>query len=307
MSAPLTPLLKKDGVGIRPVAVGEVLRRLVSKIAMKKVAAEAIQFLMPFQLGVGVSSGVEAIVHGLNRVLTDPSLSPDTTLAFVDFKNAFNCVSRMAFSKIVLEEFPSIASWVLYSYGCQAVLFVGGESILSMTGVQQGDPLGPLLFALALQPLLRRLAEVRPEPMISSYLDDMTVGASHPSTVGECLDIIKEMGPQSGLFPSSSKSSIWCPLNPHRDLSEYCSFASQVTTGGVELLGAAVSPNPRFGEMVAGKRVQKCITAMRAVMYIKDPQICLLLIRSCLGMKQLNYCWRTLHNAFLLSVAMRVG
>ncbi|MCI63979.1 hypothetical protein A2U01_0085236, partial [Trifolium medium] len=33
-SEPLTPLLKPDG-GIRPIAVGTIWRRLVSKVAMK--------------------------------------------------------------------------------------------------------------------------------------------------------------------------------------------------------------------------------------------------------------------------------
>ena len=40
-------------------------------------------------------------------------------------------------------------------------LLFGATEISSEMGVQQGDPLGPLLFSLTLQPLLRELASHR--------------------------------------------------------------------------------------------------------------------------------------------------
>jgi len=55
-SAPLTPLLKPDG-GIYPIAVGTILRRLVSKVAMKGVGKDMAKYFNDFQFGVGVSSG----------------------------------------------------------------------------------------------------------------------------------------------------------------------------------------------------------------------------------------------------------
>lgn len=55
-SAPLTPLLKPDS-GIRPIAVGTIWRRLMSKVAMKGVGKEMARYLNDFQFGVGVSGG----------------------------------------------------------------------------------------------------------------------------------------------------------------------------------------------------------------------------------------------------------
>jgi hypothetical protein len=55
-SAPLTPLLKSDG-GIRPIAVGTIWRRLVSKVAMKGVSKNVAKYLNDFQFGVGISGG----------------------------------------------------------------------------------------------------------------------------------------------------------------------------------------------------------------------------------------------------------
>ena len=59
-SAPLIPLNKPDG-SIRPIAVGEVHRRLVSKMAAafaKKKYTKA--YLEPLQVGVGTRCGAEA-------------------------------------------------------------------------------------------------------------------------------------------------------------------------------------------------------------------------------------------------------
>ena len=58
VSGNLIPLLKKDVDvrNIRPIVVGEVFRRLVSKLCTKQVAKDASAFLQPLQFGVGIRS-----------------------------------------------------------------------------------------------------------------------------------------------------------------------------------------------------------------------------------------------------------
>ena len=43
------------------------------------------------------------------------------------------------------------------SYALKPILCLSDHTISSNTGVQQGDPLGPLGFALALQPIIEKL------------------------------------------------------------------------------------------------------------------------------------------------------
>ena len=66
--ANLYAAIKKDG-GRRPIAVGEVLRRLVSKCLAVDVIQDIGKHLQPLQMGVSVSGGCEAVIHALEVLL----------------------------------------------------------------------------------------------------------------------------------------------------------------------------------------------------------------------------------------------
>ena len=143
--ASLLPCKKKSG-GLRPIAVGEVLRRLTSKCAARSVLRKALEFLAPLQLGVGIPAGCDAIVHAVANGLEDPSIPPENRfILLVDFSNAFNSIDHSALFREVRLHTPSISAWMECCYGAQPILH---HTILSSSGVQQGDPLGPLGFAL---------------------------------------------------------------------------------------------------------------------------------------------------------------
>ena len=84
---------KKRGGGLRPIAVGEVLRRLTSKCIYKSVRLDAINLLSPLQVGVGIPVGCEAIIHSVMQVQDDAAIPPDERWSLLlDFSNAFNSV-----------------------------------------------------------------------------------------------------------------------------------------------------------------------------------------------------------------------
>lgn len=84
-SANLIAIQKKDS-SIRPIAVGEVVRRLVSKLCLRKVISRAIAYLAPFQQGIGVSDAIETILHGLNRLLQGEDLDENTVFLLLDLQ-----------------------------------------------------------------------------------------------------------------------------------------------------------------------------------------------------------------------------
>ena len=63
--------LIKNGGGVRLIAVGEVLRRLTSKLASSAVRHTAVEHLSPLQVGVGIKNGTEAIIHAVNNLLSN--------------------------------------------------------------------------------------------------------------------------------------------------------------------------------------------------------------------------------------------
>jgi hypothetical protein len=136
-SAPLVPLLKKDD-SIRPIAVGEVLRRLISKCCVHAVVKDISAILSPLQLGVGIQFGAEAILHSLNRShLDDTDNHTDTVIACLDFKNAFNMVDRSNFFVQVSKFCPTILAWVQYTYGTGATIFSEKDIIIGSAGVNK--------------------------------------------------------------------------------------------------------------------------------------------------------------------------
>ena len=89
--ATLIALNKRDG-GVRSIAVGSSLRRLVSKVAGSMVIDDLSALLAPGQLGYGISVGAEAAVHATHLYLNN--LDTGQVLVKLDFQNAFNSIRR---------------------------------------------------------------------------------------------------------------------------------------------------------------------------------------------------------------------
>ena len=197
--ASLVAFRKKQG-GVRPIAVGCTLRRLVAKIAGKMVRSEMADLLSPRQLGFGVQGGAEAAVHAARTYLS--SMPSDHALVKLDFKNAFNSTRRDRMLEATLSFAPDIFPLVYSAYSAPSHLFWGDRLLSSAEGVQQGDPLGPLLFCLTLFPLSQRLSS----RFCVCYLDDVSIGGSCDTILSD-LRVVEE-AESLGLVLNTQKSEI---------------------------------------------------------------------------------------------------
>jgi hypothetical protein len=215
---------KKDG-GIRPIAVGNLLRRLTSKCAAVSVAGKAAALLSPLQVGVGVRGGCEAVVHAARQAVKN---NPGKYMLQADLINAFNQGDRGAALHEVREHFPELLPWAVTSYSAPSHLRFGSADIPSATGFHQGDPLAALLFALVLHPIILKIRERVPSLDLNVwFLDDGTmVGTLEELEL--VVDILSTDGPAKGLIlstantvphPAKPKTTVWSLMDDERMLT----------------------------------------------------------------------------------------
>lgn len=199
--AALTALKKKDG-GIRPIAVGNMWRRLAAKLVVSSITPELVELLAPHQLGVGIPGGAEAGSHAA-RIYWNASHPSIKAFLKLDFRNAFNEIRRDAILSSVATHFPQFYRFVAAAYQSPSSLFFGTTLISSERGAQQGDPMGPALFAITIQPIVQA---VKTE-FNMWYLDDGSV-ADSPSRVLNAFDTVRSMSASLGLSLNCAKCEV---------------------------------------------------------------------------------------------------
>ena len=196
--AKLIPLRKPGAkMAVRPIAVGETLRRIVGKVAMAAPRTlESMEALVPTQLGVGVDGACETTAMAVQSWVQSEKGRNDWGILQVDLTNAFNCIDRGEVLRQVAARAPHLSAWARLCYAQPSHLFLGsGHPLRSEQGVQQGDPLGPLFFSLCWQQVVDLLPSTL--EMNIWYLDDgHLVGSAE--ALGQALRVIVQEGQRLG-------------------------------------------------------------------------------------------------------------
>jgi hypothetical protein len=244
--ARLIALAKKDG-GLRPIACGEALRRVAAKLLCSRHSKQLNTELRPVgQVGVNVAGGGESLAHAARRLSAMWREDPAHLVLKVDFQNAFNMVERDLVLRACRARMPGVLPYALCAYGTQSTLFFDDEEIPSSCGVQQGDPLGPALFSLALGEVWREIqhrleaSALPPLEMAGWYLDDGCLGGV-AMTLQAVIAALEELGPSAGLLLNKSKCEVVHCGMPHDYLSQelFPGFTRFPTFGDWELLGCS--------------------------------------------------------------------
>ena len=134
----LVPLVKEPA-GIRPIGIGEVLRRIVGKTIVAEIKPEIMESSGSLQLCGGQKAGCEAAAHAMREIFE--SEETDAVL-FIDASNAFNSLNREALLHNIKYLCPPMATYLSNCYRTPARLFVtGGKELLSAEGTTQGCPM----------------------------------------------------------------------------------------------------------------------------------------------------------------------
>ena len=119
--------------------------------------------------------------------------------------NAFNCLWRDKMIKDVGKLLPELLPLVLSAYGSPSSLFYGENIILSSEGVQQGDPLEPLLFCLATHNIVQQFCS----ELNVFFLDDGTLGGTLDDVLQD-LSTVQRAARELGLQLNCTKSERIC-------------------------------------------------------------------------------------------------
>ena len=121
VSCRLIPLDKNPGV--RPIGIGEVLRRIVGKAIISVIKPEILESSGSLQLCAGLPSGCEAAVHAMTEIYERDSTD---AILLVDASNAFNSLNRKVLLHNIRYLCPPMATYVRNCYGVPSRLFITG-------------------------------------------------------------------------------------------------------------------------------------------------------------------------------------
>ena len=281
--ASLIALAKKDG-GVRPIAVGCTLHRLAPKVASLKVRDEMAALLAPHQLGYGVRGGAEAAVHAARLYVRDLK---QCCILKLDFKNAFNTLRRDKMLQAVQTFIPVLLPFVHSSYSAPSSLCWGDKIIQSMEGVQQGDPLGPLLFCLTIHPLVSLLKS----ELSIWYLDDGTIGGT-AEVVRHDLEVVNREGAKLGLQLNGQKSEVVAADSAARGAVQMSiPGAKEIDPTSATLLGSPIGDIDSISDAISRKLQLLQIMADR-LQHIPSHDA-LVLLRNSLAIPKLLYLLRS--------------
>ena len=125
--------MKIDG-GLRPIAIGNTLRRIASKCAGSKALSERQNFFGNVQVRCGTKRGSEIAAHSFRNLIERDDNPKCTFLLKLDFKNAFNSLNRETMLNHVYSNRPELYNYTHCAYGKPSYLFNGSSVIMSEDG-----------------------------------------------------------------------------------------------------------------------------------------------------------------------------
>lgn len=208
----VVPLAKTDG-GVRPLLIGTVARRLVERGLQMLFADTAKQLLGDTQFAGG--AGGAELLHRVASVKAQ--CKPDYGVLALDLKEAFVRVDRVRLLQELHVVAPRLARWA-QALLCRAhmVLHVEPDGnqvwLRHSAGLSQGDPLSPMLFQLAVAPLLAQLQQRvqanTVDGQVLAYVDDWYV-IDKPELLAGHFDALERMGAEFGVAPNKEKTTLY--------------------------------------------------------------------------------------------------
>jgi hypothetical protein len=265
--------LSKQPRGIRPIGIGEVLRRIIGKAVTFHLKPEIIDGAGPLQLSAGQEGGAEAAVHAMRTIFEQEECEG---VLFVDAANAYNSLNRTESLLQIRFICPEFSTYLINTYRIPCKLFVSGgkgDYILSREGTTQGDNAASGFYSLGVTPLVQLLSDIDCQQIW--YADDAGAGGTL-KLLKAWWDKINQHGPPLGYHPEASKS--WLVVKPEFQSKAQEIFEGtgvKITTEGRKYLGSPIGTK-EFCESFVSGLIAEWTHELEDLSKIasRDPQVC---------------------------------
>ena len=206
--------LKQPTGDIRGIATGACERRVIARTIAQQYAAPIMEATSPFQYALSTRAGVDCVAL-LIRLLTDAD--SDKVVSSLDGIGAYDHVQRSAFFRVLAESpaLEALLPFVRLWYGQDSTYTWTDQEGTTHTiqqgeGVEQGDPLAPALFSLAIHAALVEASQfLQPGESIFAFLDDVysVTAADRAAIVAAHTARCIQQG--AGVEPKLGKFAMW--------------------------------------------------------------------------------------------------
>ena len=266
-AARLIPLDQNPGV--RPIGVGEVLRRIIGKAITWTVNDEIKEAAGPLQTCAGHGAGAEAAIHAMKEIYENEATD---AVLLIDATNAFNCMNRSVALHNIQIICPAIATYVINTYRSPSRLFVaGGMEIKSQEGTTQGDPLAMPWYSVNTHTMIELLKIMCVEIKQVWLADDAAAGGKITSLY-EWYNHLATEGQAFGYLVNGAKSWLIVKTDEAaQEAKQVFGDSVNITTEGKRHLGA-VFGSKDYKDDYCKAKVDKWTEELRSLSEIAKSQ-----------------------------------
>jgi len=203
----------------------------------------------------------------------------------------------MVVQKAIEEQIPSLLRWYMWSYGLPSTLCFGKHEILSRQGVQQGDPLSSLLFALGIHSAIMQIHQFPGVLWSAWYADDGSIQAPLP-ILNQILPVLATSISACNILVNPSKTRIVTSNVPFVDSFPELKCLHKISLDdGFELLGGFY-PGRALGNFLELKK--SAFSHLCALIeQLPEAHIAFTLLRCCTYSCRVNHILRLVPPSFL--------
>ena len=255
--------------GVRPIGIGEMLRRIVGRSVVQHLKSEIIEAAGPLQLASGQQGGNEAAVHAMNNIFSDDGTEG---VLLADAQNAFNVLNRATALTNLRFLCPPLSYFAINLYRAPTKLFLyDGSFIWSSEGTTQGCNVASPWYCISLRPLITSLSTT---PVKQIFFADDGAAAGKFTNLRKWWDMLCSEGPGFGYFPRADKS--WLIVKPGLEEQAQAAFLGtevRITSEGHRYLGAPIGTET-FKHTFVKKKVAEWIGELNSLTNIakSEPQ-----------------------------------